>query len=181
MLLWRNSAKLQETDCSEWTLKWVCLYCWIWKSSENQEGRRLPFLNSEVTKSHPKDDDDLEFSIGWFRKGIEALKTKLPNSVPSQVNVRTDAIDRLYNVKLHVFKSSGERAYNSDNENIYHPKFAKYAERSSLVDTNPKSYHLIAYELVNPLLYTYFPSFEYRIFFERSEVCYAVVCCVVNS
>ena len=31
-------------------------------------------------------------------------------------------LNRLYNVKLHVFKSSVERTYNSDNENIYHPK-----------------------------------------------------------
>ena len=73
-------------------------------------------------------------------------------------------LNRLYNVKLHVFKSSGERTYNSDNENICHPKFASDAERSSLADINPKSYHLIAFELVNPLFYIYFPSFEYRIF-----------------
>ena len=48
-------------------------------------------------------------------------------------------LNRLYNVKLHVFKSSGERtySYNSDNENIYHSKFAWYAERSSLADINP--------------------------------------------
>ena len=67
-------------------------------------------------------------------------------------------------MKLHVFKSSGEQTYNSDNKNINHPKFAWYAERSSLADINPKSYHLVAFELVNPLLYIYFPSFEYRIF-----------------
>ena len=42
--------------------------------------------------------------------------------------------------------------YNSGNENIYHAKFAWYAERSSLADINPKSCHLIAFELVNPLL-----------------------------
>ena len=86
---------------------------------------------------------------------------KLPNSMSSQVNVHTDAID---NAKLHVFKSSGERTYNSDNENICNPKFAWYAERNSLADINPKSYHLIAFELLNSLLYIYFPSFEYRIF-----------------
>ena len=54
--------------------------------------------------------------------------------------------------------------YNSDNKNIYHPKFAWYAEKSSLVAINPRSYHLIAFELVNPLLHIYFSSFEYRIF-----------------
>ena len=71
-------------------------------------------------------------------------------------------LNRLHNVKLHVVKSSGERTYNSDNENIYLPNFAWYAKKSSLVDINPKSYHLIALESVNPLLY--FPSFEYVIF-----------------
>ena len=68
-----------------------------------------------------------------------------------------------YNMKLHVFKSSGESTYNSDSENFYHPKFDWYTEMSSLADINPKSYHLIAFELVNPLLYIYFH------FFERSE------------
>ena len=42
---------------------------------------------SEVTKSHPKDDDDIKFSIDGFHKGKEASKMKLPNSMPSQVNV----------------------------------------------------------------------------------------------
>ena len=46
------------------------------------------------------------------------------------------------------------------------------AERSSLAGINPKSYHLIAFELVNPLLYIYFPSFWYRISLKdlKSEV-----------
>ena len=69
-------------------------------------------------------------------------------------------------MKLDVFKSSGERTYNSDNEDIYHPKFSWYAERSSLVDINPKSYHLIAFKVINPVLYIYFPNFEYRIFLQ---------------
>ena len=73
-------------------------------------------------------------------------------------------LNRLYNVKLHVFESSGERTYNSDKENIYHSKLAWYAEMSSLADTSSKSYHLIAFELVNPLLYTHVSSFEYRMF-----------------
>ena len=75
-------------------------------------------------------------------------------------------LNRLYNVKLHVFKSSGEQTYNSANENIYDPKFAWYAERSSLTDIDPKSYHLIAFELVNPLLYFYFSSFECIMFWK---------------
>ena len=32
------------------------------------------------------------------------------------------------------------------------------------MDINPKSYHLKAFEQVNPLLYFYFYSFECRIF-----------------
>ena len=55
-------------------------------------------------------------------------------------------------MKLHVFKSRGERTFNSDNENNYHPKFPLYTERSSLADINSKSYHLIiAFELLSPL------------------------------
>ena len=38
-----------------------------------------------------------------------------------------------------------------DNENIYHAKFDWYTERSSWADINPKSYHLTAFVLVNPL------------------------------
>ena len=48
----------------------------------------------------------------------------LPNWVPSQCKSTFAPLqlNRLNNMKLHVFKSSGERTYNSDNENIYHPK-----------------------------------------------------------
>ena len=75
-------------------------------------------------------------------------------------------LNRLYNLKLPVFKFLGERTYHSENEEIYHPNFAWYAERSSSVDINPKSYHLIAFELVNQLPYINFkfPSFECRFF-----------------
>ena len=38
--------------------------------------------------------------------------------------------------------------YNSNNENIYHPKFVWYAERNSLADINSKSYHLIVFKEV---------------------------------
>ena len=41
-----------------------------------------------VTKSHPKGDDEIEFSVDWFHKWIVAIKMKLPNSLPSQANVR---------------------------------------------------------------------------------------------
>ena len=57
---------------------------------------------------------------------------KLLNSMPfPRQCLAPMQLNRLYNMKLHVFKSSRERTYNSDNENIYHPKFASYAERSS--------------------------------------------------
>ena len=49
--------------------------------------------NSEVTKSHPKGNDDIEISIDWFHKWIEAIKMKLPNSMPSQANVHIDEIE----------------------------------------------------------------------------------------
>ena len=49
--------------------------------------------NSEVTKSHPKGDDDIKFSMGWFYKWIMAIKMKLPNSMPSQANVRIVEIE----------------------------------------------------------------------------------------
>ena len=48
---------------------------------------------SEVTKSHPKGDDDIKFSIDWFHKWTEAIKMKLSNSMPSQVNVRIVEIE----------------------------------------------------------------------------------------
>ena len=39
-------------------------------------------------------------------------------------------------------------------------------QRRVRIDINSKSYYLMAFELVNPLLYIYFPSFEYGIFFK---------------
>ena len=48
---------------------------------------------SEVTKSHPKGNDDIKFSIDWFHRWIEAIKMKLLNSTPSQVNVRIVKIE----------------------------------------------------------------------------------------
>ena len=64
-------------------------------------------------------------------------------------------------MKLHVFKSLGERT--NENESICCPKSALYAERRSSADINPKSYHLTAFELINPLLYINFLSFECKI------------------
>ena len=100
---------------------------------------------------------------------------KLPNSVLPKSTFAPLQLNRLYNVKLHVFKFSGERTYSSDNENIHHAKFAWYAERSSFADISLESYHLITFEPVNPLLHMYLPSFKCRIFFERSEVYVAIV------
>ena len=49
--------------------------------------------DTEVTKSHPKGDDDIKFSVDWFHKWIEAIKMKLLNSMPSQANVRIVEIE----------------------------------------------------------------------------------------
>ena len=65
---------------------------------------------------------------------------------------------------------------------IYHPNFSYNAERCPMADISPKHIHshVISSTLINPLL-IYFPSFECKFFFERSEVYVAVVCCVVIS
>ena len=56
--------------------------------------------------------------------------------------------------------------YHSEKEEIHHPNFAWYVERSSSVDINPKSYHLTAFELINQLPYINFPSSECRFFYK---------------
>ena len=89
---------------------------------------------------------------------------KLPNSMPSQVNVRSLKLNRLYNLKLPVFKLFGKRTNHSENEQIYHPNFVWHVETSSSEDINPMSYHLTAFELTNQLLYMNFPSLERKIF-----------------
>ena len=85
--------------------------------------------------------------------------------MPSQVNVRIRLkLNRLYNLKLAVFKFLGERMNHSENEQIYHPNFVQHVEISSSGDINPTIYHLTAFELVNQLLYMNFPSLEHKIF-----------------
>ena len=69
-------------------------------------------------------------------------------------------LNKFYNV----FKSSGEPTYNSDNEKFHHSKFAWYAKRSSLADINPKSHYLIAFNLLNPLLYVYLHALNVEFF-----------------
>ena len=73
-------------------------------------------------------------------------------------------LNRLYNLKLPVFKFLGERTNHSENEQIYHPNFVWYVERSSSGDINPASCHLSAFELMNQLLYINFPSLKRKIF-----------------
>ena len=89
---------------------------------------------------------------------------KLPNSMPSKSTFASLKLNRLYNLKLPVFKLSGERTNHSENEQIYHPNFVCYAERSSSVDINAASYHLTAFQLINQLLYITFPRLERKIF-----------------
>ena len=82
-------------------------------------------------------------------------------------------LNRFYNV----FKSSGEPTYNSDNENFHHSKFAWYAKRSSLVDINPKSHYLIAFNLLNPLLYVYLHALNVECFRKIwSRRCHRLLC-----
>ena len=73
-------------------------------------------------------------------------------------------LNRLYNLKLPIFKFLGERTNHSENEQIYHPNFVWYEETTSSGDINPMSYHLLAFELTNQLLYMNFPSLERKIF-----------------
>ena len=54
--------------------------------------------------------------------------------------------------------------YIPENEQVYHPDFAQYVERNLSADINPNSYHSTAFEVTNPLLYIYFPSFGCNFF-----------------
>ena len=81
--------------------------------------------------------------------------------------------------RLELTDALGERTNHSEKEHICHPKFVWYVERSSSADINPKSYHLISFKLVNPLIYIHFPNFESKIFL-KTEVYVTVVCCVVT-
>ena len=87
---------------------------------------------------------------------------KLPNDFSSQ-RLTSLKLNRLYNLKLSVFKFVGERTNYSENEQIYHPNFVRYVETSSSGDINPMSYRLTAFELTNHLLYINFPSLEHKI------------------
>ena len=51
------------------------------------------FDNSQVMKSHPKGDNYVKFSVDWSHKWIVAIKTKLPNSVSSQINIHIAEIE----------------------------------------------------------------------------------------
>ena len=73
-------------------------------------------------------------------------------------------LNRLYNLKLSVFKFLGERTNHSENEQIYHLNFVWYVETSSSGDINPMSYDLTAFELTIQLLYMNFPRLKRKIF-----------------
>ena len=83
-------------------------------------------------------------------------------------------MNRFYNI----FKSSGEPTFISDNENFHHSKFAWYAKRSSLADINPKSHYLIAFNLLNPLLYVYLHALNIECFRKIWSLrCRCLLCC----
>ena len=89
---------------------------------------------------------------------------KLPNSSLLKSTFASLNLNRLYNLKLPVFKFLGERTNHSENEQIYDPNFVWCIETSSSGDINPMSYHLTAFELTNQLLYMNSPSLERKIF-----------------
>ena len=73
-------------------------------------------------------------------------------------------LNRLYNLKLPVFKFLGELTNHPENKQIYNPNFVWYVEMSSSGDINRMPYHLTGFELTNQLLYINFPSLEHKIF-----------------
>ena len=73
-------------------------------------------------------------------------------------------LNRLYNLKLPVFKFLEKRTNHSENEQIYHPSFVWYVETSSSGDINPMSYHLTTFELINQPLYINFQNLKGKIF-----------------
>ena len=64
----------------------------------------------------------------------------------------------------------------------YDRKFAWCAERSSLADISPKSYHLTAFELINLLQCVNFPCFECIIFLKdlKTRLSSSVALCLVS-
>ena len=89
---------------------------------------------------------------------------KLPNSIPSESTFASLKLNRPYNLKLPVFKFSGERTNYTENEQIYHPNFVLYVKTSLSGDINPLSYNLTAFELINQLLYINFQNLDHTIF-----------------
>ena len=119
------------------------------------------FGNSEVTKPHPEGDDDIKFP--QMNRGNQNEITEF-NAFSSQRSHPSLKLNRLYNLKLPVFKFLGEQTNHSENEQIYHSNFIWYAETSSSGDINLLSYHLTAFELTYQLLYMNFLSLERKIF-----------------
>ena len=70
----------------------------------------------------------------------------------------------LWHLPYNGKQALGERTNHSENEQIYHSNFVCYVETSSSGGINPMSYHLIAFELTNQLLYINCPSLERKIF-----------------
>ena len=73
-------------------------------------------------------------------------------------------LNRLYNLKVPLFKFLGGRTNHSENQQVCRANFVWYVETSSSGDINPMSYHLTAFELTNQLLYMNFPSLESKTF-----------------
>ena len=74
---------------------------------------------------------------------------KLPNSMPSQC-LRIIEIEWTLQLEISCFQVLlGERTNHYEYEQIYHPYFVWYVERSLSGDINPMSYHLTAFEVIN--------------------------------
>ena len=89
---------------------------------------------------------------------------KLQFLVPSQGNVRIVAIDYILQDEITCFKSLGEQTYNFENKKNYYPTFALSVQIGVLQRISNQRRHLIAFELISPLLYINFPSIECKIF-----------------
>ena len=74
---------------------------------------------------------------------------KLPNSGLPKSMFTPLKLNRLYSLKLFVFKFIGERTNHFGNEQIYHPNFLWSVETSSSGDISPMSCYLRAFEQTN--------------------------------
>ena len=99
----------------------------------------------EFTMLQPRDDHhDIEFSVDWFHKWIAAIKEKLLNSMPSQMDVSYRWLWKDLTTWNYMFVG------HSQNEFIILSLSGMHVERISSADINPVSFHLTAFKLMIP-------------------------------